>query len=335
MSNVSNSEAYGVSIMRTLSFALALAATVAVGMPAFAADETSPDQLVDALNKVFGAHKGQRAAHTKGFCVKGNFTPTAEAPSYTKAPHFAAPVPVIGRFSMAGGNPEAADNGKEPARGLALHFDLGKGNTTDLVMISAPVFVAKTPEQFLTLLTTVATKDGEKIKAFFGANPESTRHAAWLAARPVPASYATVNYWGVHTFALTNAKGESRIIKWKVVPTGGEVGLTDDEAKAKGPDFYGAEFKERLAKGPATFDLTAILGQDGDALDDPTAHWPDDRKSVTLGTIAVTGLEEASVCDAGIFDPTNVVDGIEGPKNDTIYPMRSADYAVSFSRRAN
>jgi catalase len=321
--------------MRTISFALSLAAAVALSAPAFAADETSPDALVDGLNKVFGAHAGQRAAHTKGICVKGKFTPAADAPNYTKAPHFAAPVPLVARFSLGGGNPEEADNGKGAVRGIAIHFDLGKGNVTDLLMISAPVFVAKSPAQFLELLTTVATKDGDKIKAYFDANPNSKVQGGWLAARPVPASYATVNYWGVHTFTLTNAKGESQIIKWKAVPTGGEVGLTDDEAKAKGPDFYGAEIKERLAKGPATFDLTAILGQDGDSLDDPTALWPDDRKSVTLGTIAITGLEEAAVCDAGIFDPTNVVDGIEGPKNDTIFPMRSADYAVSFSRRAN
>jgi catalase len=322
--------------MRMHSLALSLLTCVVAFSPASSrADDTEPDQLFDALNKVFGAQKGLRAAHTKGFCVKGNFTPTAEAPNYTKAPHFAAPVPLVARFSLGGGNPEEADNGKGAVRGIAIHFDLGKGNVTDLLMISAPVFVAKSPEQFLQLLTTVATKDGDKIKAYFDANPNSKVQGGWLAARPVPASYATVNYFGVHTFTLTNAKGESRIIKWKAVPTGGEVGLTDDEAKAKGPDFYAAEFKDRLAKGPVTFDLTAILGQDGDSLDDPTALWPEDRKSVTLGTIAVTGLEEASVCDAGIFDPTNVVDGVEGPKNDTIFPMRSADYAVSLSRRAN
>ena len=39
--------------------------------------EAQPDDLVNALNGVFGAHKGKRAAHTKGICLKGNFTPTA------------------------------------------------------------------------------------------------------------------------------------------------------------------------------------------------------------------------------------------------------------------
>ena len=95
------------------------------------------------------------------------------------------------------------------------------------------------------------------------------------------------------------------------------------------------ELKERLAKGPAEFTLTAILGEAGDPLDDPTALWPEDkRKSVTLGTISITALEDQKTCDAGFFDPTNVTDGIEGPENDKIFPMRSQAYAVSFSRRA-
>ena len=299
--------------------------------------EADAESLVNALNAVFGAHDGVRAAHTHGFCVKGSFTPTADAASLSKAPHFNAKTPVnlIGRFSMGGGNPAAPNFQKDNVRGIALHFDIGGGNTTDLLMISAPVFVAKDPDQFLSLLTTVATKDKEKIGAFFQANPNSTRQAQWLNARPVPASFATVNYWGIHAFTFTNAEGKTQVIKYKALPVGGEVGLTDEEAKAKDPDFYRPELKERLAKGPAQFTLTAILGEPGDPVDNPTELWPEEqRKSVTLGTISIAGFEDDKTCDAGVFDPTNVVDGIDGPANDTIFPMRSAAYAVSFARRA-
>ncbi len=318
----------------TRQLLVVLAITVAFASAA-TAEEATPEALVDALQAVFGKHVHTRAGHAKGKCIKGTFTPSAEAPSLSKAPHFAGPVGVIGRFSLGGGDPKAADNGKEPVRGLALHFDLGKGTTTDMVMISAPVFLAKTPEQFLALLTTVATKDGEKIAAFFKDNANATRQGAWLAARPVPASYASVSYYGVHAFTLTNAKGETKVVKWKFVPSGGEAGLTDEEAKAKSADFYVDELKDRLAKGPATFDLTAILGEPGDPVDDPSAFWPEERKSVTMGTLAITALEDDATCDAGIFDPTNVVDGIEGPANDTVFPMRSPAYAVSFGRRTN
>ncbi len=289
------------------------------------------------FNAVFGKHEGVRTAHTNGICVKGSFVPSPEAAGLSKAPHFNAkdPVGVIGRFSMGGGDPAAPNTQKDNVRGLALHFDVGKGNTTDLVMISAPVFVAKDPDQFLALLTTVATKDKDKIGAYFKANPNSTNQATYLNARPVPASYATVNYWGVHAFTFTNAEGKKQIVKYKALPVGGEVGLSDDEVKAKAPDFYAPELKDRLAKAPAEFTLTAILGEAGDPLDDPTALWPEDsRKSVKLGTISITALEDQATCDAGMFDPTNVVDGIEGPANDKIFPMRSQAYAISFSRRA-
>jgi catalase len=150
----------------------------------------------------------------------------------------------------------------------------------------------------------------------------------------VPASYGTVDYWGVHAFTATNAEGKKQVFKYKAIPLAGDVGLSDDEAKTKDADFYRPELKDRLAKGPVEFELTAILGEAGDPADDPTKLWPEDqRKSVTLGTISITGLEDDKTCDAGMFDPTNVVDGIEGPANDKIFPMRSQAYAVSFSRR--
>ena len=141
----------------------------------------------------------------------------------------------------------------------------------------------------------------------------------------------------MHAFTLTNGKGDKQVIKWKVVPEKSEPGLNAEEAKAKGDDFYAGELKQRLAKGPVKFDLLAILGEPGDPEDDPTAQWLDEdsRKTVNMGTIAITGLEPDATCDAGIFDPNNLADGIEAPKNDKILPMRSLDYAVSFGRRLN
>ena len=75
----------------------------AAWQPALAADP-GPADLVGALNGVFGVHPGMRAAHTKGFCLTGQFTPAPEAATLSKAPHFAKPVPVTARFSLGGGN---------------------------------------------------------------------------------------------------------------------------------------------------------------------------------------------------------------------------------------
>jgi catalase len=314
--------------------------SLALMAPPVIAEDATPEQLVDGLNGVFGAHAKMRAAHTKGICVKGSFTPATEAAALSKAPMFAAPVPLVGRFSLGGGNPMASDSQKDNVRGIAMHFQLPDGSVSDLLMISAPIFSAKTPEQFLELLKTVAPgPDGkqnpEKIAAFFKANPDSAKQGAWLKARPTPASYATADYFGVHTFALINAKGERQPIKWKATPVGGFVGLSDADAEGKGKDFYAAELNERFAKGPVGFDLFAVLGQPGDQDDDPTSEWPADRKSVKMGTISISGLEPTESCDVGIFDPNVLSDGVEASKNDKILPMRSLDYAVSFGRRTN
>lgn len=321
----------------SLSLALMAAMGTITTTPAYSED-ASPEALVNGLNAVFGQHNA-RASHAKGLCVKGTFTPSADARSLSKAAQFAASVPVLGRFSMGGGNPKVPDTARPAPRGLAVRFDLGTGKSSDLVMLSTPMFFAKTPEQILGFLQArVAGADGkpdqEKIKAFAAANPDTTKQSAWLASHPIPASYAGTSYWAVHVFTLTNAEGAATIVKFKAVPQTGEVGMTDDEAKAKSPDFYGEDMKQRLAAGPVSFDILGIVGEKGDPADDPTAVWPEEsRRSVKLGTIAMTAIEADAACDAIIFDPANLAAGISGPANDAIFAVRSAAYAISQSRR--
>jgi catalase len=42
-------------------------------------DKPIEQQLVDAMNKVFGVHPGFRANHAKGIVVEGNFKASPEA----------------------------------------------------------------------------------------------------------------------------------------------------------------------------------------------------------------------------------------------------------------
>jgi catalase len=284
---------------------------------------------------VFGKHPGDRAAHTKGICLTGQFTPSPDAPSLSKAPQFAKPVLIIARFSLGGGNPQAADNQQDNVRGLAVRFDNGNGAISDLVMISAPVFFAQTPALFVELLQTLASKDQDKLKAFFQAHPESTRQNAWLTSHPVPASYAGVEYFGVHAFTFTNAAGETKLVKYEAIPEAGDLGLTPDEAKAKGPDFYAPELKDRLGKGPVAFNLVAILGEKGDQTSDPTLRWnnEDNRATAPLGKITINAIAPDATCNAFSFLPGNVADGIAGPTDDPVFAARSPAYAVSLIRR--
>jgi catalase len=322
--------------LKSLAAVVLAAAVIATGTASYAQEPPRPDQLVDGLNGVFGKHAGMRAAHTKGICLSGSFTPAADAPSLSKAPQFAKEVPITARFSLGGGDPNAKDNDQANVRGFAIRFDNGNGAVSDLVMISAPVFFAQTPALFLELLQTLASGDKDKLTAFFEAHPESTRQNAWLTSHPVPASYAGVAYWGVHSFTFTNADGKTQLIKYKAIPEAGELGLTPDEAAAKGPNFYADELKERLAKGPVVFGLVAILGQDGDQTKDPTLRWNDEdnRATAPLGTVKIDAIAPDATCNAFSFLPANVADGIAGPTDDPIFAARSPAYAVSLIRRS-
>ncbi|HEY8382614.1 MAG TPA: catalase [Microvirga sp.] len=298
------------------------------------------EAIVDALFAVAGNHKGVRASGAKGFCVKGTFTPSAEAPSLSKAPHFAKPTAMTARFSMGGGNPTISDKTKPTTRGFAMDFEDASGPMT-FYFVSAPVFSTKTPRQLLDFVTVRlpgpdGKPDAEKIRAFATSNPETTRQAAWLNGRPVPASFAGVDYWGVHAYTLTNGRGEAKIAKLKAVAGAGQLGLTDDDLKAKPDNFYADELKERLERGVVTFDFVAILGEPDDPTGDATAFWPEEnRKSVKLGTIAVAALEANAVCDGKTSDPViNLPEGVAGPANDPMFEIRSPAYAISRSRRA-
>jgi catalase len=322
--------------MRLKMGILAAIATMAL-VPMVQADEVSSEQLVDGLQGIFGEHAGMRRSHAKGICVKGSFTPDKDVAKWTKSASLSKDVPVLGRFSIGGGNPKASDKSKA-GRGLALRFD-PDGTSTDFVMLTAPIFFAKTPEQTLGFFKArAAGADGKpdpaKVKALSEANPETTKQGAWINARPVPASYADTNYFGIHAFTLTNAEGKTQNVKFKLVPSGGEKGLTDDEAKGKSDTFLTEEIKERLGKGPAEFKLTAMLQKDGDPVNDPTVEWPEEgHEFVTLGTVSIKAEEADATCDAGTFDPANLAEGIAASPDDQIFPLRSGAYAVSFGRR--
>ena len=326
--------------MLNLKLVLPLCAVTIVVLPArlTVAQEAGPEAIVNGLRTVAGNPPGVRASNAKGVCVKGNFLPTAEAASLSKAPMFSRSTPVTARFAMGGGNPRIADTTKAVTRGFSLRFE-HVGGETSLVQISAPVFAVKTPEQMMGFITARlpgpdGKSDPDKIKAFSAANPETTRQAAWLTARSVPASFAGANYWAVTVYTLINAKGETATVKFKSVPTAGELNLTDEELKGKPADFYADELKSRLSKGPATFDLVAIFAQPEDITNDSTATWPEEsRRTAKLGTISVAEIVPAAVCNAFTFDPVVVPDGLAGPADDPLFEIRSPAYAISLSGR--
>jgi catalase len=321
------------------SFGVAALAASASSLPAVA-QTADAGAVVAAMQAIAGTHKA-RLSGAKGQCLAGVFKPSADGKAISKSPLFAkSELPVLARFSMGGGNPQIPDNTKGVTRGFALRVD-PDGDRSEFVFISAPVFGAKTPEQMLASLQARAPgpdgkPDQEKIKTFTAANPNAANQSKWLASKPVPASWATVPYWGAHVFTLTDAAGKETAVKLKFAPKAGEAGLSDDEAKAKGKDFYAAEIAERLAKGPVAFDLQAVAAREGDPTNDVTALWPEEesRPAKTLGTVEIARIEDAKACDAETFDPTVLAEGVAGPKDDPMFAIRSPAYALSVVQRA-
>ena len=245
---------------------------------------------------------------------------------------------MLARFSVGDGHPEVADTNRLLLRGFS--FRLGDDNhRSDILAESAPVHFARTLDQMLAFLEArIPGPDGKpdlaKVRAFSAANPETLHQADYIATRPLTGSFAGTTYWAVHAFPATNAKGETRFIKFKVVPVGGEVTLTKSEAKAKSADFLHDDLNKRIAAGDVRFSVMALLARHGDPTMDVTIRWPDEdnRETVRLGTIVITGVEPNDACDASIFDPANLAEGIGHPP-DEIFAARRHAYAISLAKR--
>src|SRR6202041_2291349 len=88
----------------------------------------------------------------------------------------AGQVPVIGRFSLSGGQPYVADS-PDAVRGLGLQFSLPDGELWRTAMVNLPVFPFSTPEAFYERL--IASKpdsktgkpDPDQLKAFLARHP--------------------------------------------------------------------------------------------------------------------------------------------------------------------
>ena len=304
------------------------------------AEPVDPNALVNQFEATFGKFEGYRRSGAKGICASGEFVGSADARALSSASAFSGkPVPTVVRFSVGGANPKAADNTKSQ-RNMALQFDLPGGEQWQMGNISAPVFGASSPQQFLGRLASLqpdpATKaaDPAKVKAFADANPEVLLQGRYFASQPVPASFAAVNYWGVHAFAFVNAKGAKQYGKWIFEPVGGVQGLTDDEAKAKGPSFLFDDLRQRVKDGKVAFNFNLELAEPGDRIDSATVPLPEGRRKVNLGVLKVTSVAEdgGGPCLTLSFNPMVLPKGVE-PSADPMIAARAAPYAVGLGRR--
>jgi catalase len=243
------------------------------------------------------------------------------------------------RFSNGGGELRGRD-GERAARGLAVKLYLDDGTTTDIVCVTTPVFVVRTPEDFLELMLArrpdpeTGQPDMGRLGAFLEAHPEALPAIQHTLGNPPPISYLTSAYNSLHAYRLTNAAGERRDVRFRWEPEAGEALVPEDEEGGLAPDYLQEDLRERLASGPAAFALIVQVAAAGDPLDDPTAAWPDDRERIALGRLEITGIATDRERDGDIlvFDPTRVTGGVEC-SDDPILHFRPHAYAESVFRR--
>ena len=328
--------------MARKNLGLAVAAVLGTAATAETAwAQTSPTEAIVTTMRTLNGGQKVRPSGAKGQCYTGTFTPAAEARALTKSVAFDKPSRVVARFSVGSGNPKVMDGNKTVNRGFSFRIDEGGKGQTEFVMVNAPINFVKSPEQMLGFLQARlpgadGKPDAAKIKAFSDANPETTLQGKYLASRPVPGSWVGVSYWGIHNYTLVSSSGAKTLVKFRMVPTAGEIGLTDDEAKGKPADFLADEFKGRIeSKAPAGFEMMAIIGREGDEKTNATEQWMDEdkRPRVKLGTLTITAIEKNETCDSTIFDPLYLASGLEGPANDPLFAQRQPAYAISIGRR--
>src|SRR5437870_779942 len=147
----------------------------------FTPNGLTPARFVDGFEQVDGVHSGFRRNHAKGMGVSGFFESNGQGVRLSKAVVFqSGRVPVVGRFSLAGGQPYAADM-PDAVRGLGLQFSLTDGERWRTAMINLPVFPVRTPEAFYERL--IASKpvpetgkpDPAEMKAFLERHPETVQ----------------------------------------------------------------------------------------------------------------------------------------------------------------
>ena len=326
-----------VAIAASMVISNAIAQT-SIGAPATSASD--PNAMVNQFEATAGKFEGYRRSGAKGICATGEFVGTADARALSTASVFSGrPVPVVVRFSVGGANPKAPDNAKSQ-RNLALQFNLPGGEQWIMGNISAPVFGASTPQQLMDFLASrqadpvTKAADPAKVKAFNDANPEALLQAKHYASQPVPASFGSVNYWGVHAFGFVNASGARQFGKWIFEPVGGVQGLTDDEAKAKGVSFLFDDLRQRVKENKVAFNFNLELAQPGDKIDNATVPLPEGRKKVNMGLLKITAVSEdgGGPCLTLNYNPLVMPKGVVASA-DPMLPARAAPYAVSLGRR--
>lgn len=206
----------------------------------------------------------ERVVHARGSAAHGYFECYESMAKYTRASLFAEAgkrTPVFVRFSTVFGERGSADTARD-ARGFAVKFYTDEGNW-DLVGNNIPVFFIQDAMKFPDLVHAAkpephfaipqASTAHDTFWDFVSLMPESAHMLMWvLSDRGIPRSFRMMQGFGVNTFRLVTADGDSQFVKFHWRPFAGTHSLDWDEAvKIAGadPDFHRRDLWEAIECG--------------------------------------------------------------------------------------
>ena len=156
----------------------------------------------------------------------------------------------------------------------------------------------------------------------------------WMRDAPLPSSFANGSYFSINAFRFTNQAGETRHVRWSLVPETPFEALDKSKLGELGSDFLFEDVAARLRQGALRWHMVVTVAAPDDPVDDATKAWPADRQQIDVGTLTIdrAEAEETGACRNITFDPLILPAGM-APSADPLLPARSAVYAVSLTRR--
>jgi catalase len=300
----------------------------------FSPQRLTPEKFVEALTPPTGEPLGHRRNHAKGICFTGVFEANGAGTALSSAQVFArGQYPALGRFNLGTADPDARD-ATVRVRGMGLQISTPDGQEWRSAMINPPIFPVSTPQAFYELLLASASKDPDAMKTFAAAHPEFAPFGAWATSGPWTGSYAEERYNGLNSFVFTDSSGTEHTVRWSLLPTAQPVSVSPNDLAKRGPDFLEQEITERVRGGPQRWTMAVTVANPGDPSADPSKAWPEDRRTVEVGTLTVQQIEPEpnGPCRDINFDPTVLPSGIR-TSDDPFPAARSSVYAKSYDLR--
>lgn len=302
----------------------------------FSPHRLTPTKLVDGLAPPTGPALGHRRNHAKGICFTGVFESNGNGTELSQARVFVAgQYQAIGRFNLGTPDPNAPD-ATVRVRGMGLQISTPDGSVWRAAMIDPPFFPVATPQAFYELLEASHSKEPDAMKSFIGAHPEFAVFGGWAKSAPWTASYAEEPYNSLNAFIFVDNAGAEHAVRWSLRPQAQVTPISADDLTQLGPDHLETEIADRVAKEPQRWTMAVTVANPGDPTSDPSKAWPDDRRTVEVGTLIVKQIEAEpdGPCREINFDPTVLPNGIK-VSDDPFPAARSAAYAKSYDLRTS